>query len=180
MATGPEQILKLANRIIANIKNLGNDSIYVGIPQNKTSRKKGKSGDPTNNAYLGYIHEKGSDNAGIPPRPWLRPGVNNATPKVMKILEKASTAAAIHAKEGDDYNPRNHLMAAAMVAEAEVKRMFSSNDWPENTKATRRAKNKRHGKDKDSPVKPLIDIGELRKSISSVVAPTGSIEEMEG
>lgn len=168
-------ISKILDRIALNITNLGYKAIYVGIPQSQAARP--GEGSKINNAYLGYIHERGSGEKGIPARPFLAPGVDKALPQVLMILEKASSDAAVLSSKSVDFDIEKPLEAAAQVAENHVKRIFEENNWEPNLPATKRAKNKRHRRDPDSEVRPLIDTGALRKSITSLVADAGTLEE---
>jgi hypothetical protein len=169
MATTELQIAQLADRIKASLQELGNRRVLVGVPESKTARN-----DPSaNNAYLAAIHENGSAVRGIPPRPFLHPGIYNAQPRVLKILEKACADAV---KE-PGYDPQKALDAVGITAENSVRGMFTNNDWPPNSLKTQRAKNLRHNKPPDSPVTPLIDTGALRKSISYVIVDASEVKD---
>ncbi|MDR1979771.1 MAG: hypothetical protein LBQ42_13630 [Synergistaceae bacterium] len=155
------QIAQLADRIRDSLKKLGDRRVLVGIPESKAAR----DGSSLNNAYLAAIHENGSAVRGIPARPFLHPGVYKAQEKVIKILEKA----CVDAVKESFYDPQKALDSAGLIAETSVRGMFTDNDWPPNAPSTRRAKNRKHGENPDSDVTPLIDTGQLRKSISYVI-----------
>lgn len=63
--------------MLSDLAALGRKVVLVGIPSDKSGRK-----GPINNAVLGYVHEFGSPAAHIPPRPFLIPGVRNASKDV--------------------------------------------------------------------------------------------------
>jgi hypothetical protein len=80
------------------LKTLKNRRVLVGIPE-RTNTRTEPSGRTAvlGNAALGYIHERGSAAQGIPPRPFLVPGVSKSLEKWLPNMRKA----AEHALEGD-------------------------------------------------------------------------------
>lgn len=175
--TGPG-LEKIAERL----DRLAKMHLLVGIPADRESR----SGEPINNAALGYVHEVGKPKLGIPARPFLRPGLRKAKDAMHPHLGQA-LHDALH---GGD--PRPGMERAGMIAESSVKDMFVRNDWPKISKAGILARVRRHEspesrqrrfKDKKKfrgelakkargyprPVKPLVDTGQLRNSITYVI-----------
>lgn len=173
--------------------------VLVGIPDDGSERKTGPNGEPITNAELAYIHTHGVDKnvvrnnittfrqqgmnfSGarkaaqqlyiashgspahrIPPRPIIEPAIEANQDEIENKLEKALSAFL-------DFNfilGEKKLKAVGMFAQNKVRGWFtdSRNGWPPNSPATIKAKSK--GKNiKDNP---LIDTGELRKSITYVV-----------
>lgn len=84
--------VKLDNvaQVAGAIETLAKTKVMVGIPAKKGLR----SGGPISNAALGYIHEFGAPEANIPPRPFLLPTVK-AKQKglIVPALNKAGKAA---------------------------------------------------------------------------------------
>lgn len=169
-------------KITERLDRLSKMHLLVGIPADHESR----SGEPINNAALGYIHEMGNPKQGIPARPFLRPGLRKAKGKMCPHLAQSLRNALL----GGD--PREGLERAGMIAASSVKNMFTDNKWPEVSDAAilsrvrrrespasrkRRLGDKKRfrgelaGKAKEypRPVKPLVDTGQLRNSITYVV-----------
>jgi hypothetical protein len=121
MSDAISEIGKLTDRIKSSLKFLGDLRVLVGVPESKAAR----DNPSLNNAYLAAIHENGSAVRGIPPRPFLIPGIRKAQPQVVKILEQACFDAVVQT----DYKPRRAIDAAGLAAENSVKKMFTDNDW---------------------------------------------------
>lgn len=158
MASGVKMVRDDVAKIMRDIKKLTELDVLVGIPSDKTDRE---DGSPMNNAILGYIHEYGAPAAGIPARPFLIPGVQNAQPKVIKHLEAAAKAAL--EQKPDDVDVFLHR--AGGVATNEAKAVINAGVKPDLKDATLAAR-RRRGRTGEVP---LIDIGKLRNSITYVV-----------
>lgn len=78
-------------RALRNLKSFSSASVHVGFLRGVQQHRKG---DPLTNAFLGYIHEYGSEVADIPARPFLRPALKakrkDAADRIEKALVKAS------------------------------------------------------------------------------------------
>lgn len=137
------------------IKELKSHEVLVGIPQEKSSRK---GGGKVTNAELLFIHTNGSPARGIPPRPVLQPAIENDKERVGEMLGKAINAATSGKKE--EVVPS--LERAGQFGENICKAWFTnpSNGWEPNNEET--IKKKRSSR-------PLIDTGEMQKSITHVV-----------
>jgi hypothetical protein len=111
-----------------------------------------------NNAQLLYIHTNGSPMKHIPPRPVIEPAImdsaNNAL--ITEQLQKA-VEAALDGKDATVY-----LNRAGQAAENAARGWFSNpkNGWAPNAPSTIRRKHSD---------RPLIDTGELRKSLTHLV-----------
>ena len=182
-----------------DIKNLFNViseyDVLVGIPQRNAKRPEGK----IDNVELAYIHTHGVDKKSvrqkisqlrqqgmnfsgarkkahqlylmthgspayrIPPRPIIEPAIEANMDKITKKLDKAMKAFLnFNIVEGEEL-----LKKTGMFAQNKVRGWFTDprNNWPPNSPATIKAKSK----GKNIKDKPLIDTGELRKSITYVV-----------
>lgn len=146
------------------LRRLARTNVLVGIPSKTASR-----GDGPNNAELAYIHENGAPKAGIPPRPFLKPGVAAARDGVTRLFRKGVEAAL----RGDDHRP--FLGSAGQHAVNEVRGMFVDNDWPpiqDRSVEGRFRRRKKKGAALKKAVRdqgtarPLIDTGALRRSIT--------------
>lgn len=111
-----------------------------------------------------YESKYGSPAYRIPPRPIIEPAIEANSEK---IQEKINLAVSNFLK-GDFIQGEKNLKKAGMFAQNKVRAWFvdDRNNWPPNASSTIAAKSK-NGKIKD---RPLIDTGELRKSITYVVA----------
>lgn len=81
--------------IPAAVREFSKVAVYVGIPSDSPGNQRG--GDEPSNAELAWIHEKGSESAGIPPRPFLFPGIAEQKRMISRQLERAMDAA-LHGK----------------------------------------------------------------------------------
>lgn len=112
---------------------------------------------PYSAAYQLYLYEHGSPLWHIPPRPVLEPAIHYHR----DIIARQLSAAAQAALDGQDPTPGLHK--AGQLAVNVVKDWFVNpiNMWPPNAPSTV----ERKGSDR-----PLIDTGNLRNSITYVVA----------
>ena len=147
-------------KLMATIKALGNDGdVLVGIPAEEDTR----ADSPIGNAAIGYIQEKGSAKQGIPPRPFLEPGVAAVAEKCADVIGKGAAMALT------DMNPQAALTAknkAGLIAQNSVKATITAGDGFEPLSKSTLAARKRRGV---SRTKPLIDTGSLRNSITYVI-----------
>jgi len=135
-------------------------NVLVGIPQEKSSRPKGK----ITNAELAYIHTHGSPINHIPARPIIEPAIEDEENKaIISIGLKEAAKAALN---GDEQTTMLELNKAGMSAQNAVRDWFTNfkNNWAPNSPLTIRRK----GSDR-----PLIDTAELRKSITYVIRKKG-------
>jgi hypothetical protein len=178
------------SKVVGAINRLVGEQVLIGIPENTTSREN-EEGAPITNAALGYIHEFGAPGANIPARPFLVPGVRKAQRDVMPHL-RAACAAAL---DGDRGKIPRELIAAGLIAEASAKREITTADFVPLKPATVRGRARKRGAKKMraaeteylrliasgvSPagaqaaagIRPLIDTGALRASLTHVVRST--------
>lgn len=143
-----------------SVSELAKQQVLVGIPSTTAGRNNPK-GQSITNAQIGYIHEFGSPRNNIPPRPFLRPGVSNATDRVEKMMRKA----ALFALDGKMQDVQNSLHAMGLVAVSAVRAKITSGPFiplSPVTIAKRRARGVLR-------TKPLIDTGQLRQAITYVI-----------
>lgn len=149
--------VKSEAQAIKNIEELRKLDVLVGVPQDKSSRKEDKT---ITNAELLFIHTNGSPLRNIPARPVIEPAIQEPETKerIVDWLKKAIMAAL----NGNMPNAIEALNKAGMIGQNAARRWFVNpkNNWPPNSPATIKAK----GSDR-----PLIDTGELRKSIIYVI-----------
>jgi len=172
------------------LKTIESYDVLVGIPDATTERKRGE----LTNAELAFIHthgvtklserqkiedfvnqgmgykearkqvhdlhmmSKGSPAWQIPPRPIIEPAIEDSKEVLAKMMQSALQAFL----QLDFDKGEKRLKATGMKAQNVVRAWFVNpkNNWPPNSPATIEAK----GSDR-----PLIDTGEMRKSITYVI-----------
>lgn len=178
--------------IVGKLQALTKKEVLVGIPQERSKRP--GDGDMVNNAELLYLHTHGvrssamrtemqpsiksgmkysaahslyvqthgSPAYSIPPRPVLQPAIKNSRTVIGKQIAGAYRAAM----HGDMTGAERGLELAGTVAQNAARAWFDNpkNKWPPNSAQTIKAK----GSDS-----PLIDTGEMRKSITYVIRDKG-------
>ena len=140
-------------------KELSKMEVLVGVTQEKATRP----GEPVTNAELMFIHTKGSPINHIPARPVIEPALEDDKQTITELLGEAVKATL----EGNEELAKQKLEAAGLEGQGASQDWFDNpkNNWPPNSPAVQEAKRK---KGSTNP-KPLIDTGELRKSITYVV-----------
>lgn len=177
--------------ILDALKYLKHSKVLVGVPQETSGRGGGvtnaelayihthgvrtpgmraemagdmQSGSPYSEAYGAYLMTHGSPAMGIPPRPFLEPAIQKHRDELGALLKQAAGAACEGNRAGVDIG----LRKAGMLGQNVVRRYFvEDNGWPPNAPSTIAQK----GSDR-----PLIDTGELRKSVAYVVVADGRRE----
>lgn len=173
--------------VIGSINELLGKQVLVGIPETNADRT-GDNDEPITNAALGYIHEFGAPGANIPARPFLVPGVRKAEKEVLPHLRAAYQAAL----DGRNTKPDKELVAAGLIAEGFVKREITTGNFaplkPGTVagRARSRGSKTQRAAEKEylrlvgagaSPaaaqvaagIRPLVNTGQLRAAITSVV-----------
>ena len=137
-----------------------NGKIYFGVPESSTIRSKigknGKSQVAMTNANLLKIHENGSPVKNIPPRELLEPVLIKHKQEIEKVFTRVYDSLINNDTERADYEMEKLAQRIQMWTQ---KFFVEDNGWTPNKPATI----KRKGSDR-----PLIDTGELRKSIRGV------------
>lgn len=161
--------------------------VYVGIPEEKSSRPEEKEG--INNAELAfihtngirqmsmreemkgdveahgyhkaydmYIHANGSPLWQSPPRPIIEPAIEDDKENISELMSKAIQATI----DGDKEKAEKYLEKAGLEGQKASQDWFTNpkNGWAPNSEETIKRK---------GSSKPLIDTGELRKAITYVI-----------
>ena len=185
--TGIDNTKKLED----SLKNLSKLQVYVGIPEDEAERDDDK--EKINNAQLAFIHTHGvrrfsmirrmqpdldsgkgystalslyiesygSPLYRIPARPIIEPAIEapDNKAKIAADMKEAGESAL----NGDKQKAMEALKIAGMDAQNIVRDWFEDvrNQWPGNAPAT---------VEKKGSNAPLIDKGEMRKSITYVIA----------
>jgi hypothetical protein len=136
------------------INSVSKLEVYIGIPEAEASRP----GEDANNAELLFIHTNGSPLKGIPARPSIEPSIEKNKEAIAKELQVAAKLAL----DGKAQEARRQLENVGDFASGKAREYFTDpdNGWEDNSPLTVALK----GSDK-----PLIDTGEMRKSITYLV-----------
>ena len=167
--SGLEVKIDRMNEVLSALDGLDLNRVLVGVPEEKSARDDDNSGVAINNAQLAWIHEYGAPNAGIPPRPFLEPGIMHAHDQIVADSREGARKCL------DDLNPnavKKALEKAGMHTAAQIQQEFTDNDW-EPLKHPRPKKGRSHRRGAETAEKPLIDTGVLRRSITYVVREKG-------
>lgn len=161
--------------IFDSLRAISNKDVLVGIPAEDSQRED----VPFGNAGIGYINEKGSPAQNIPARPHLQPGVKSVEAQTIPLLKAAAQAAL----DGDISGADRALNQAGTVAANGVKRYMTITGFTPLAESTLkgRAARGRKGAAKElasraagnlpdnANARPLIDTGQYRRAITSVV-----------
>jgi hypothetical protein len=165
MKTGLTVVRNNLAKISKAIDALGRSRVMVGVPSDKSSR----SGDPITNAALAAIMENGAPEVNIPPRPFLKPGIATVQPQIAAGLRRAGEFALQGRADAVD----RQLHRVGAIGRDAIKAKITDGPFEPLKPATIAArKRKRKGRN-NADVKPLIDTGALRASISYVIRTEG-------
>lgn len=162
MAGELETVFDGVARFKESIKALQSSQVMVGIPAEEDEREDTTEyGEPITNAALGYINENGQPDLNIPARPFLKPGVK-------KVQDKIAEEFKFSIKECFN-NPlaiEKHNNRAGIIASSSVKATLTQGEgFQPLADSTVRARERRGKKS----IKPLIDTGQMRNSITYVI-----------
>jgi hypothetical protein len=173
-------------KLIDRVNEMTRSDVLVGVPAAKGARKEGS----ITNAELARIHEFGSPVRNIPARPFLYPGIKRIRPQALAMLKQGAKDALTGTGPSIDVT----LNKVGMLARNSVVNEITDPDPPfaplqpatirarlRKTAAGRRQLRKYKGNRQGmmewasgGNVKPLIDTGQLRASISYVVRKGGA------
>lgn len=155
------------------LKQITDMDVLVGVSESNTSRQENQ----ITNAQLMFIHTNGSPLHGIPARPVIEPAIQ-ADGNREQITDQLA-AAAQTVLQGNPVSAVKYLRLAGQAGENVSREWFtdSRNNWPPNSPATIAAKEKKMTAESKASAlaagnpltRPLIDTGQLRKSIIYVV-----------
>ncbi|MCP4055121.1 MAG: hypothetical protein GY739_19190 [Mesoflavibacter sp.] len=132
------------------LKKLQGKTIKVGVPASTAPYENGIS-----TAVIAAVHEYGSLTRNVPARPFLRPGVANAIPKINKLLQIKLPDFV----EGS-INADGVFTLVGEIARSEIVRMWDNNNWsPLKSKSAQKAVEKGNRQ-------ILLDTGHLKNSIT--------------
>lgn len=175
------------------IKSLKKSDVLVGIPQADNERHDEDNKSTMGNAAIGYIMEFGAPEKNIPARPFLNPGVKGAADKIAPQMRRAGRAAL----DRDTGTMDQALSRAGLIGQNAVRAKITegpfvplapstirARKYGRGTKSTRKselayrelaeagaqAAGMSESEMQDAAgIRPLINTGQLRNSISYVV-----------
>lgn len=100
--------------LTTRVTSLTHSDVLVGVP----AEKAGRPGQPINNAALAYIHEFGSPQHNIPARPFLFPGVRACRAEAIAMLRKGASDVLLNGANPDVILNRVGLLARNAVVNA--------------------------------------------------------------
>lgn len=177
------KLMDLAKDLMA----LSKTQVLVGVPAATSDR----TDDAPNNAFLAYVHDNGSPVAGIPARPFMKPGIQKAQNRINKFLMAAAKASL----EKDDAGVEQALMSAGLVAQGSIRNVINEGEgfaplkrstllgrtrkrayawWKveggrDMTPEQRKSMRHEQRESLMGSMHPLVDTGSLRGSISFVI-----------
>lgn len=140
---------ELKNELNKIVEKLDAPMVTVGIHEDAADPPEGE----INMATLGAVHEFGSDDAGIPERPWLQPGFESGLKDYEGIMAEGIDEAVT---EGVDIKKSLHAVGALAIGR--VQEYMTNLKTPPNTPQTI--------KRKKGAANPLIDEGLMRGSVN--------------
>ena len=158
MISGVKVTIDKMQSTLRALSDLASKDVLVGIPETAGDHK----GTPISNAAIGYIQEMGSPVNNIPPRPFLVPGVEAVQEQVAARLGKASQSAL----DGEAGDVQQNMSAAGLIAQNSVRATINAGDGFDKLKDATIEARRRRGR---TGIKPLIDTGQLRNSITYVI-----------
>jgi len=161
MKTGLTIVRDNLAKVSKAIDGIGRSRVMVGVPADKADRKEG----PINNAALAYIQENGAPEVNIPPRPFMKPGVASVQPQIAAGLKKAGEFAL--QGRADAVNRQFHRVGA--IGRDAIKAKITDGPFAPLKPSTIAARKSKRKSRNNTDVKPLIDTGALRASISYVI-----------
>lgn len=160
--------------ILQAVTELSKVDVLVGIPHGEART----DGDGLTNAQIGYLQETGSPAMNIPARAFLVPGVE----EVQDIIAEKLTWAVDAAFAGNHKRMMFYLESAGTKAMNSVRAYFVNGEFAPLSLATIRARARRGRKGakkylkqiklgpvESGLVRPLIDTGQMRKSVTYII-----------
>lgn len=153
----PSKKFRKTSKVKLDLPKGINKRILMGVPSNTAydmpnRDEEEQAKEPINNAYLLAIHEHGTIDGRIPARPLIEPVVNQEQTYINKSI--LDYLKLVSEKKLESANQRLDMLA--IYLEGALVDYFDNNNWVPNAPITIARK---------GSAKPLIDTGDLRRSI---------------
>lgn len=194
--TGVKVTKQNLEQIQENLRLLANLEVLVGFPEDSTERDAAAEEEkqPITNAALGYIHDNGAPEVGIPARPFMKPAIEENRDKI----ERALSGALKQGMRGNATAMEQAMIAAGLTAKLAIQRKINEGIPPPLAERTLKARARR-GKGSSiakaaqielerrkamtklgedpffdletalTTAKPLIDTGQMRNAVNYVI-----------
>ncbi len=148
------------------ISELAKLELMVGIPEGKAERDPDGSGVYINNPTIAYINTTGDPAMHIPPRPFLVPGIEHSKDEVTKQLEAAANRV-VNASSKDEGRKSAKIVLDKLGLKLVnvVRRYITTAPFPPLSPVTIAERLKKG----HTGIKPLIETGQLRRSVSYIL-----------
>lgn len=166
-----------------DMETLAGLQVLVGFPEDNAKERKGN--EQITNAALGWIHDNGAPEVGIPARPFMIPGIEREKDKIEAALVRSANTVLRPRKpnQGLRGDPKAGLNAAGLIAQRSIRATINEGIPPPLSEATLRARaargrkgaqqeleNRAQGKPASTILaKPLVDTGQMRNAVNYVI-----------
>ncbi len=182
MATMPKNLRMTGDRLKSlreHIKELSEKEVLVGFPEGPPRG----DGTPLTNAALAYIHDNGAPEQNIPARPFMVPGIAAVQDQIADTLTAGARRLVVVGNRAVSID--KELTRAGLMATTSIQRTVSAGVPPPLADVTLRDRLRRHkgrageklelesramgNAPSTDFAKPLIDTGQLYRSITFVI-----------
>ena len=144
------------------VPNIEKQRILMGVPKSTAgNRETDDENEPINNAELLAIHEHGTIDGRLPARPLLEPVIEQEKDYIKKSFQKYITLM----NNSEESKAESVLERLALYLQGKLVEYFDNNNWVPNAPSTIKRK---------GSAKPLINTGDLRRSIQAFVDEGGN------
>ncbi len=188
-------VLDNSQKFLATLEELTSKAVFVGIPSTRITREP-TPGEPhpPNNAVIGYVQENGDPDKNIPPRPFLMPAIVENRAEILKRM-KAITVAGFN---GNLPLVKSLRVQLGLYAQRAVQQKITEGPFTPLSEVTlQRRASRQFGKGAAGArrgakmelaqraaglpagtdlARPLIDTGQLRRSITYVIGPARNVK----
>lgn len=189
-------VLDNSQTFLAALDELTANAVFVGIPSTRIERdpEPGEKSTP-NNAVIGYTQENGDPDKNIQPRPFLVPAVEENKAEILTRLRAIGQTAFA----GNLLGVRALRTQLGLFAQRAVQQKITDGPFTPLSEATLQARVRRNfgkgaaGSRKGARLelarrasglaagtdlaRPLIDTGQLRRSVGYVIGPARNVKK---
>lgn len=163
--------------VVQSIIATAKTEVLVGFPSDGEERQ---DDDPMTNAALGYIHDNGAPEAGIPARPFMAPGIADIQDEITRRMRKMARDAL---DSGDLGKVEAGFHALGLRAKLSIQNKINDGIPPPLADSTLRARARRGRKGAQDELdarrkgeapsmasaKPLVDTGQMRNAVNYAI-----------
>lgn len=182
MATTPPSNLKVTGKglaqIDASIRLLATVEVLVGVPEATTNNRE-DDGTGLTNAALAYIHDTGMPEQNIPARSFMRPALEENA----EVIERSLVGIARRVLHGNPGAVEQGYQILGLKISSAIRNKIDDGVPPPLADRTLRARARKGRKGAQAELdrraqgevpgtdlaKPLVDTGEMRKSITYAI-----------